>query len=117
MAAPIVVNGSSFARSCTFQLDCQGAGDVMTNAQLLLAAPVAGGLRTLLTPVYANAAAVETAFRNAGGQLTARLTAGTAISTLGFGVDGGGLATLVIGAGDATTFLECKIELAHTVNA
>ena len=117
MAAPTPVNGLAFARSCTFQLDCTGAGDVMTNVQLLAAASVSGALRTLLSATYANAAAVETAFRNGGGQLTARLTAGTAISTFGFGVDGGGLPTIVIGLGDATTVLECKIELAHTVNA
>jgi hypothetical protein len=116
MAAPAIVNGVAFARSCTFQTDGTGAGDVISNAQLV-AATAKGDLATFIATPRATAAAAETAFRNLGGLISYRVTAGTAVTYVGWTVDGATLPTITISAGGADTVIEWKIELAHTVNA
>lgn len=112
-----VTQGVSYARSFTAYVEPDGAGQTITNANLLTLASTTGGLRTLLSATYGSASSAQQAFRNAGGSFALRLAAGTAITTSLIGIDGNGLITIALGAGDNTTKLEMSMRLLHTVDA
>lgn len=93
-----------------------------TNAQLVGNSLPAGALKTFLSATtYANDAAAETAFRDAGGLINLRQTGGTAspvLPTIAWKAAGGGAVPtldIVIAGGATNEVLEVSLTVPHSV--
>lgn len=92
---------------------------VFTNAQLVGNSLPAGALLTFLGNTYVDAAAAETAFRNAGGQIVSRQTGGTASPvwpTIGWAASNSTpTLSVTIAGGASNEVLEVTVTIPHSV--
>lgn len=110
--------GKRGANSLCFQQT--GGSETISNSDLRTKTTnqPAGQLLTFLSATYADAAAVESAFRSTyGGYIVVRPTAGTdpVAATFKFGVDANLLPTLVIALAAADNEFEVKMVADHSV--
>jgi hypothetical protein len=96
-----------------------GGNETISNADLrtLTTNQPAGQMLTFLSAVYGSGDLAETAFRNLGGYIVVRATAGTdpVAATFKYGVDGGGLPTLVVALAAADNEFEVKMAADHSI--
>jgi len=96
-----------------------GGNETISNANLRTQTTnqPAGQLLTFLSAVYADGDAAELAFRNLGGYIVVRATAGTdpVAATYKFGVDGATLPTLVVASAAADNEFEVKMVVDHSI--
>lgn len=96
-----------------------GGAETISNADLRTNTTTqpAGQMLTFLSANYGTADLAETAFRNLGGFIVVRATAGTdpVAATFKFGVDGANLPTLVIADAAANNEFEVKMVVDHSI--
>lgn len=101
---------SGLRRTLTASI-CANPG-VLSNAELLEGQP-SGDLRAFLSCSYANGDAVETAFRDLGGTIIVRATAGDA-TAVGFTTDGQGKPCLAVKGSDRSS-VELRLAIPHSI--
>lgn len=104
-------------RTAIFSGTQTGAGDDITNAQLLSMASTSGALFDFLnTTTFANDAAAETAFGNLSGEIAVRSVSGTAVTGFAWKAAGGGAKpTALLLGGGAGAVVNIAIRLNHSV--
>jgi hypothetical protein len=102
-------------RALSASLLVTDAAGVLENAVLLEGQPE-GDLRTFLSRTYADGAAVERAFCDAGGTILSRVGAagGAPVDFVALGVDVGGRPVLNIGGGGKGTLLSLRFAIPHS---
>lgn len=90
----------------------RAAVGTISNADLLEGQP-SGDLRTFLSTPFAHAEAVETAFRDAGGSIIVRTTAGD-VTAVGFTVDEAQRVILCV-EGSKTGSVELRLAIPHSI--
>jgi hypothetical protein len=103
-----VIFGLRRALTCCLQTQAE----IVTNKELLEGQP-AGDLRMFLSTSFPTGEAVETAFRDAGGSIVVRPTAGT-VTSVGFAVDETQRIILVI-RGSAGNTVELRLAIPHSI--
>jgi hypothetical protein len=92
-----------------------GGNEVVANVALIATQP-AGQLLTFLSTTFANDAAAETAFRNAGGEIVIRATAGTDPVAATFAwTAAAAVPALTIASAAADNVFELKIRVEHSI--
>jgi hypothetical protein len=102
-------------RALSASLLVTDAAGVLENAVLLEGQPE-GDLRTFLSRTYADGAAVERAFCDAGATILSRVSeaGASAVTFLALGVDASGHPTLNIGRGGKGTVLALRFAIPHS---
>lgn len=103
-----VTSGLRRALTCCLHTDI----GVVSNAELLDGQPE-GDLRTFLSTSFAQGDAVETAFRDAGGSIIVRTTAGD-VTAVGFAVDEAQRVILYV-EGSKTGSVELRLAIPHSI--
>lgn len=98
-------------RPLSASLCVKGSGDV-SNAQLIDGQP-SGDLLSFLTTSYPNGDAVEVDFRNSGGTIIARATAGD-VTAVGFTTDVSGRPVLSVSTSEASV-VELRLAIPHSI--
>lgn len=101
-------------RALSMSLLVSDASGVIDNATLVEGQPE-GDLRTFFTRTYADGAAVERAFCDAGGTILSRIVeAGPLVKALPLGVDEAGRPVLTISGGGKGTLLSLRFAIPHS---